>query len=302
MTDETKDKIIHDEYYDESGFGSINRTYQEAKRKDKTITLNYVKNWFERNMEKTKQPSGQNSFIAPHPYYEFQLDLFFLEDLKNQQFKVGMCCVDIFTKYAVVVAIKSKKEGDVAAGLIECIHKMGKKPEILYTDDEGSLNSNSIQKYLQEKVIKHHVTRSHAFFAERFIRTFKNMLYTRLKHNKDNQQQWHEYIFQIMLTYNNKNVHSATGKTPNDATKTSNQIIVKLQMELHARRNRKYPPIIEGDQVKILRKKTLGEKEHISNFSEKVYKINSISEKFGQNYHKLEGENREYLRNELLKV
>ena len=56
-----------------------------------------------------------------------------------------MLCVDIFTKYAVVVPIKCKKEDDIAAGILECMHKMGKKPEIIYTDDEGALHKPSIQ-------------------------------------------------------------------------------------------------------------------------------------------------------------
>ena len=56
-----------------------------------------------------------------------------------------MLCIDVFTKYAVVVPFKSKKEDDIAAGILECMHKMGKKPEIIYTDDEGALHTQSIQ-------------------------------------------------------------------------------------------------------------------------------------------------------------
>ena len=62
-----------------------------------------------------------------------------------------MLCIDIFTKYAVVVPIKSKNEDDIAAGIIECMHKMSKKPEILYTDDEGPLHKPSIQTYFKEQ-------------------------------------------------------------------------------------------------------------------------------------------------------
>ena len=54
--------------------------------------------------------------------------------------------VDIFSKYMVVIPIKSKSEGDVASGLIEGMNKMGKMPKILYTDNEGALNSSAIQK------------------------------------------------------------------------------------------------------------------------------------------------------------
>ena len=38
-----------------------------------------------------------------------------------------------------------KTEDDIAAGILECMHRVGKKPEILYTDDEGALHKPSIQ-------------------------------------------------------------------------------------------------------------------------------------------------------------
>jgi hypothetical protein len=87
-----------------------------------------------------------------------------------------MLCIDIFTNYAVVVPIKTKQEGDIAAGILECMEKMGKTPEIIYTDDEGALHKPSIQDYVKEHKTTHYITRNHAWFAERFIRTFKSML------------------------------------------------------------------------------------------------------------------------------
>ena len=40
-----KDKILKDLYYNETCYQSINNLYKEAKEKDTTITLNYVKGW-----------------------------------------------------------------------------------------------------------------------------------------------------------------------------------------------------------------------------------------------------------------
>ena len=68
---DNKNDIISKIYFDRSGFGSINRTYQESKQKDKSITLNDVKEWFKKHVEQKKQLRGFNSFISPHPYYEF---------------------------------------------------------------------------------------------------------------------------------------------------------------------------------------------------------------------------------------
>ena len=41
-----------------------------------------------------------------------------------------MACIDIFTKYAVVVPIRSKQVPDSLAGLMECLNKMQKSPHL----------------------------------------------------------------------------------------------------------------------------------------------------------------------------
>ena len=51
-TSEVKDKIINYVYYNESGYGSIAVTHQDAKKVDNTITLKYVRDWFNRRIEK----------------------------------------------------------------------------------------------------------------------------------------------------------------------------------------------------------------------------------------------------------
>ena len=197
---DNKNDIISKIYFDRSGFGSIQTTYRDARAKDKTITLNDVKEWFIKNVEQKKQLRGQNSFIAPYPFYEFQMDLFFINDLENQKFRVGMLMIDIFTKYMVVVPIKSKGEGDIASGMIEGLKKINGKPELLYTDDETALNTQAIQDYLKEQGIAHHRTRGHPNFSERAIRTYKDMLYKRIeadeKKGKENIQ-WIGYNLKI---------------------------------------------------------------------------------------------------------
>ena len=50
--------------------------------------------------------------------------------------------------------------------MIECLNKMGKKPEIIYTDDEGAMNKEAIQKYLKDENIEHHRTRAHPNLAK----------------------------------------------------------------------------------------------------------------------------------------
>ena len=89
--------------------------------------------------------------------------------------------IDVFDKFMHVVPIRGKKEEDLASGMIECLNKMGKKPEIIYTDDEGAMIKEAIQKCLKDENIEHHRTRAHPNFSERAIRTFKDMLYRRVE-------------------------------------------------------------------------------------------------------------------------
>ena len=297
-----KNEIISKIYNDPAGFSSIKTTFDDAKKQDKTITIDDVKLWFSKNVEKKNQLKGMNSFVAPHPYYEYQLDLLFINDLENQKVKIGMTMIDIFTKYATVVPIASKSEGDVAAGLLECLEKMGHKPEIIYSDDETALSTDAMQKYFKEHKIKHVITRSHAWFIERFIRTFKDMLYKRVAASKDDNIQWTSFIYPILLTYNHKLTHSATGHTPVQARDKKNELNIHLKMELNKKTSRKYPPLEVNDRVKIYRKRKTGEKQQVSLWSDNSYEVIGITKSHGQDYYKLNGLDKQYLRFELLKI
>ena len=100
-----RQKTINDIYYDRSGFGSRATTLKDAREKDKSITKEDVEEFFWKNVEEKRKPRGENSFVAPHAHFEYQLDLFFISknDLENQKFRIGLALTDIFSKYATVI-------------------------------------------------------------------------------------------------------------------------------------------------------------------------------------------------------
>jgi hypothetical protein len=120
--------------------------------------------------------------------------------------------------------------------------------------------------------------------------------------DEDPDPQWHTFNHQILITYNNFQVHSATKMTPKQAIKNSSQIDVKNNLELKATHNRRYPPLAVGDTVLIRRKKGTGEKERTSNWGDDHHKVASIDEEFGQKYYTLDHEDRQYTRGEVLKI
>ena len=62
-----KNEIIEKVYRDPSGFGSNAATLEDARRYDKTITLQDIKEWKSKNVERKKNLKSFNSFMDEKP-------------------------------------------------------------------------------------------------------------------------------------------------------------------------------------------------------------------------------------------
>ena len=112
MTDSKKQKIINDIYFDKAGFGSLKTTLEDSKKKDSSITMDDVRQFFRNNVEIKAKQRWYNSFTAPKNNHTYQIDLFFIgyyDFDEEQKFRGGLVCIDVLSKYAVVVSIKTKK-------------------------------------------------------------------------------------------------------------------------------------------------------------------------------------------------
>ena len=76
-----KQKIMNDIHYDRSGFGSRATTLKDAREKDKSIMKEDVEEFFRKNVEEKRKSRGENSFVAPHVHFEYQVDLFFISKM-----------------------------------------------------------------------------------------------------------------------------------------------------------------------------------------------------------------------------
>ena len=109
-----KNEVISKIYNDPGGHGSIKETFQDAKKKDNTITLFDVKKWFESNTQRKQNLAGFNSYVAPKPFLNIKLNCFTCdwdtsEEVKAKQIKpAGMVIIDVFTKY-IVFPVNGKK-------------------------------------------------------------------------------------------------------------------------------------------------------------------------------------------------
>ena len=78
-------------------------------------------------------------------------------------------------------------------------------------------------------------------------------------------------------------VHSATKHTPIEARKDKNAFNVRLNLLLHKRHDRLYPPLGVGDKVKLYKKKKTFDKETKSVWSANEYEVENIEDSLGQN-------------------
>ena len=144
MSENTKDEIIEKAY--KEFFWSITDTFKEAKKRDKSIKLEDVKKWFNQKFAR-KTELLQNSYVAHYAYQEYQMDLFFMPESDGEDYNTGLLLIDIFTKFATVVPVRSKQADDILEAIKDGFKNMGKLPEVLYTDDEGSFYSKQAVTY-----------------------------------------------------------------------------------------------------------------------------------------------------------
>jgi hypothetical protein len=60
-------------------------------------------------------------------------------------------------------------------------------------------------------------------------------------------------------------------------------------LQLNSTKLRKYPNVSVGDTIRLYKNKDKLDKEHISTWGDRKYKVESITETFGQKYYFLEG-------------
>ena len=301
MSKEDKDKVIRGVYYDaDTGFGSINDTYQQAKQILNSITYNDVKEFLERQKSRQTKPyRGFNSYVAHEPLQEIQIDLGVFTDSApdNNGFKYAFVAIDIFTKVCHAVPIKDKKPLESIRAMKEVLDVIG-TPTILYHDNEGSWNSTEFVRLMNSHKIKQIITSSPPPFAERMVQTLKRMIHTRLEGLELDKEEWVELLPSVLKKYNNQK-HSTTDMSPNMANMKDNHIEVWLNIHNKATFARRYPPLKIGDRVRVYIKPKTFKKGYDSAWSKEVYNITFIKDK---QYLVNDNKRRVYNRHELLKL
>ena len=147
-----KEEIIKEAY--ETNFGNSYETFKIAVKKPLDIRLQEVKYYLNKRDDiqvkfKYKQ---YNSFVSSKPLFEFEIDLMDM-GAAVKPMGYGLVAADGFTKVVSVIPIKNKQVNDIIRGL-DIFAIMG-KPQQIYSDGEGAMNSDTFLSFINKPKFKH---------------------------------------------------------------------------------------------------------------------------------------------------
>ena len=137
-----------------------------------------------------------------------------------------------------------------------------------------------------------------AHTVERFNRTLKENIHRRLTAMGLDTDKWTSQLEAVVNKYNSTE-HTTIKMSPNEARKEGNKLTVSYNIWDKAKRDRKYPELKVGDDVRVMLRKDNKTKGTDPKWSTHVYKITFIR---GTDYMVNDSKRKVYIRHELLKM
>ena len=264
---------LYYEWKHPSSLGGVDKLYRTARQYG--ITRSQVITWLQKQPGYTLHRPARRQFRRSKVFVnglddQWQADLVDLQSLSrwNHGYKYLLTCIDILSKYAWVVPLKTKT-GSALVEAFTTIFKQGRKPDKLQTDAGTEFKNKTFQTFLKQHDVHHFVTynETKAQIVERFNRTLKQMMW-RLFTTRST----YHYLDKLhgLVNYNyNQSMHRSIKMKPSEVTAMNAQQVWRT---LYGKR----PPVVKykfkvGDQVKISKHKRVFEKSYLPNWSEETF-------------------------------
>ena len=259
-----------------ASFSGLDAVYRAVKEEGESeISRKQVQDWLSQQdvltLDKpTRRRYKRSRVIVPGIDAQFQADLCDVQNLSryNKGYKYLLPCVDIFSKYAWVVALKTKQVQELVKAF-QTILSSGRKPLKLQTDQGTEFLNRVFQKFLRDNNIAFFTVKSglKASVVERFNRTFTNKMYKYFTYK--NTLCYIDVLPELVKSYNNTN-HRSIKMKPSEVTKANedkvwhtlygNNIQMRVRFKFKV-----------GDRVRISKVKRIFKKSYLPNFTEEVF-------------------------------
>jgi transposase InsO family protein len=287
---DSAEEALRDIYYDPAsagGLGAVERLLKEARRRGIDVSRKRVQDFLADEEAYARHKPVRRRFERNHTFVggidrQWQADLAEVQDLATQNGGVRylLTCIDVFSKYAWVVPLKSKNAETMVAGLEQLFHMAkDRQPAKLQTDKGKEFYCRPVQELLHRKGIHHFSTESEnkAAVVERFNRTLKMRLYRYLTAN--NTKRYISALQQLVDGYNAAQ-HRSIGMAPKDVRKTDETAI---WLRLYGSSSDGVKPKVRkkdtpqaGEVVRISRWKGPFAKGYEPNWSKETFNIHNV--------------------------
>ena len=185
-----------------------------------------------------------------------------------------LCVIDVFSKFAWVEPLKSKKGVDVGLALTKIFNSKlaAQYPTLLQTDAGKEFYNSTVQKLLKDNSIRHFSTSgdTKASVVERFIRTFKQRLYRYF--TTFNTLTYLPSLSNLVKGYN-ASPHRSIGMAPKDVTFENTPKVWETLYGKKLRQKQQVPSLKVGDRVRLNKKNRPFKKGYLPGWTEEVFVI-----------------------------
>ena len=218
------------------------------------------------------------------------VDLAHMQSLsrKNKGIKYLLCAIDLFSKYALFVPLKDKKEISIVNAFDKIIKQSNRCPKDTsaqhiklnktWVDQGSEFYNNNFKKWLSDNNIIVYSTNNEgkSLVAERFIRTLKNKLYKHMTATGKNV--YYDVLDDIVNEYNNTK-HSTIKMKPIDVKNTKKSSAIARNKRVYMdERNERDSRFKVGDRVRISKFKNIFAKGYTPNWNKEIFIVDKIND------------------------
>jgi predicted MPP superfamily phosphohydrolase len=197
-----------------------------------------------------------------------------MSEKENKGYRYILTCIDLFSRYAFVIPMKSKTGIETAKAIEQIIKKEKANPEKFWTDSGAEFYNKDVDKLREKYNIDIYSTYGVAKAAviERFNKSFKELLYKQFTINGN--RKWFNILDDILDIYNNRSHRSLNNKSPNDVYKNNNNDENNIILEDLPDINKSKFKV--NDRVRITYKKGVFDKGYLAKWSYEIFIITDV--------------------------
>lgn len=221
----------------------------------------------------------RRSYIVKFKNDLFECDLVDLTaySRENNGYKFILMIIDVFSKYAWAVALKSKAAIEVTNAMKSVLETDKRVPVNLHTDRGTEFYNSNFKKLMDKYKINHYSSFSSlkAAVVERLNRTIKGLMFKEFSYR--GSYKWIDILQKIINTYNHS-THSKIKVAPADVDEVVEQQLIKNKVfAINDTPSKVKPKFKIGDFVRISKAKHVFEKSYTPNYTTEVFSIQSIN-------------------------